>query len=894
MLTDLWEPNHSSSTRFIIGIRNNIVKHLPVPSAKHGIAVAQELSRRGWDAYFAPAGFAGDRRRATDAIDVAALWVDLDCGPTKQYPDAKAALTDLIGWCRREGVAEPTHIISSGNGLHCYWLLDAGVPHDVWKPVAMRLKQSLRVAGVHADPTRTADAASILRVPGTQNLKDPDNPLEVKTLRASDQRIRLDDFAASLPHVGPQRVVHTPTDPEWETRAPLPEGDAAVIGAQCKQMQHVKNQLGAVEEPYWRAALSVLKRCHRGDTLIHDWSRGDDRYDPQQTQAKADATEGPATCAHFDEVNPGGCAGCPWAGKVRSPIQIAVAAPEPAPVADEPWRVSRVGRYTVQSGGVWFTPMAGPDAEPEPPVHVADYPIWVVEVRERVKLHHEQTDGALILLEWVSVDGRTKRGTMKQTELFEPARFRDWIAEAGLAIATWDWAKMKNYISQLTAQNLRTHGVVRYHEVLGWYDDNATFVVGDRQITQNDVKPALIQNRNPISKLTKPPRGSLEAWTDAVNKLADPRYHKHAFALFASLGSPLLGLADKQSAVLSLAGISAAGKTVSMRLGMSVWGNPEFLVQGANSSLKAVERQLTTNRHVPFGLDETTQYSHKQMASLVYMAANGMGDAKLHRDGTNRDVGSWQNVTYVTTNRAILDWSQTQITEAHRRRVLEFFFTAPMDREVGVALYNASSMHYGLACEPYVQAVMRVRDQIPALINQTEKDLTQSYWIPDAQRFGLWTIAAAKVGAAIAQAAGLFTLPINDIIATAVQALSDNASGTLESNVVAMDTINEWLSEHNRNICYWNQSGQGVPVFEPVARVMGKNLIAVHRARLNDVLGEAGISPRAAVGVFAPPVRVQKDRRVRLSPDAPGVWCYMFDPEKLGFEVEPPSEFTQA
>ena len=893
MLERLW--GSTSNTRFIVAIRGKVVKHIAVTSAEQAERAAHEISRRGWDAYFAPAAFCGQYRRQADAVDVGSLWVDLDCGEGKAYDGPKEALAALLTWCRANNVPDPTHIVGSGYGLHCYWRLDAPVPHDVWKPVAVQLKRALRVGGVHADPARTADAASILRVPGTLNHKDPQAPRPVKLLKDAPDAVRLEDFANSLPAVGPQRVVEPARTDEWgvEVRhAPLPEGDAPVILSRCQQLRHYRDQKGVVEEPLWRAALSVLKRCKDGDYYCHETSRGDPRYNAAETQAKADNTEGPATCQHFADVRPGGCDGCPFAGKVTSPVQIAPAVePAAAPSPDgEPWRVSRAGRYTIQSGGVWFAPPAAPDAEPEPPVHVADYPLWVVEVRERVKLHTEQTDGSASLLEWVSVDGRVKRGMLPMTVLFDATRLRDWLAEAGLAVATWDFKLMKNFISKLTVDSLRSRGVVRYHESLGWYEDNTSFVVGDRKVTGDGTEDALIQNSNPIARLSRPANGSLEGWTAAVNRMAKLSLHKHAFALLASLGSPLLELTGRQSAVLSLAGISAAGKTVSMRLGMSVWGNPDLLVQGAQSSIKAVERQLSLHRHVPMALDETTQYTAKQMASLVYMAANGTGDAKLRRDGSNRDVGAWRNLTYVTTNRAILDWSQQQITEAHRRRVLELFFTDPMDREDGLALYNAGNLHYGLACEPYMRAVIKLRDRIPAMVERAERDIAREYNLPDSQRFGLWTLAAAKVGGAIAQAAGLFKLPLDAIIHTAALALHENANTTVRADEVAMDAITEWLSEHNDHINYWGAGRPGIPVREPVARVLHPNCIVVHRARLNEVLGEAGVSPRACKAVFSEPVRAGADKRVRLSPDAPPVWCYQFNPTELGFELDPPDE----
>lgn len=885
MLHELWGSEHSGSgSKFIVGIKGGEVKHFNQPDPDTAAAKAAELSQAGWDVYFAPAIFDG-WRKAENAQALNAYWCDLDVGEGKPYETAKDALAGLISWCRTERVPEPTHIVSSGYGLHCYWVLDAGIPLPVWDQTARAFKQALRVGGVKADPTRTADAASILRVPGTLNYKQADAPAEVRWIKAADERITQERFADSLPTVGPKHVVRErPDDPEWSVLPPLPPGDGAVIRERCAQIRHVTDLGGAVEEPLWRATLSVAYRCEGGDELIHAWSKGDPRYDAEQTQRKAEGTQGPATCAHFDELRPEGCAGCPLRGKITSPVQIQIAA-VPMPQQAEPWRVSKVGRFVVQSGGIWYTPPAPEGEEPDPPTQITGFPLWVVQVRERQKTAEQDTDGAVILVEWVSVDGRPKRGLLPLKLLHDNAQFKAWLADAGLAIVTWDFKAMTTYISQLTVKRLREEGVVRYHEKLGWCDEHKGFIVGNRRITREGETPALVQVSNPIAEMKGADHGNLDAWIEAVNAMNRENTRKHAFALFASFGSPLLDVAGRQSALLSLAGTSAGGKTASMMLAMSVWGHPDHLFHGAQSSLNAIERQLTLNRHVPYGLDEITQFNAKQAAGLVYMAANGTGDAKLRRDGTNRAIGHWRNVTMVTTNRAILDWSQLEIKEAQRRRVLELFFAMPMDRKIGATMYNASQLHYGLACVPYMQKVIQLGpDRIRGMINEAEQRLMKKHSIPDAQRFGLWLLSAASVGAAIAQAAGLHQLPITEIIDEGAHALVDNAYGTETANEVARNTIAEWLTEMNEHINHWPDHMQGRVVDAPVARIVSPTRMYIARAPLNRLIGDAGISPRAAREVFGPPCRIDEDKRKRLSPDSPAIWCYVMDPRVLGIE----------
>ncbi|MFN4275353.1 MAG: hypothetical protein ACK4FJ_03560 [Ferrovibrio sp.] len=82
----------------------------------------------------------------------------------------------------------------------------------------------------------------------------------------------------------------------------------------------------SLTEPGWKALATLLSKCDDGREFMHKWSAPYSGYDPEETDAKFDhaAKYGPATCKRIaDEL--GGtehCAGCPYAGKIRSPIQL--------------------------------------------------------------------------------------------------------------------------------------------------------------------------------------------------------------------------------------------------------------------------------------------------------------------------------------------------------------------------------------------------------------------------------------------------------------------------------------------------------------------------------------------------------------------------------------------
>ena len=64
------------------------------------IAAAEQLDKDGFDTYFALATFQTDNsRKADNAHQFKSFFLDLDCGPGKEYADQSAALSALQKFC---------------------------------------------------------------------------------------------------------------------------------------------------------------------------------------------------------------------------------------------------------------------------------------------------------------------------------------------------------------------------------------------------------------------------------------------------------------------------------------------------------------------------------------------------------------------------------------------------------------------------------------------------------------------------------------------------------------------------------------------------------------------------------------------------------------------------
>jgi hypothetical protein len=190
-------------------------KNTPVKDANEAAHFATRVSASGDDCYFACSAYkTADSRTVDNVVGAFAFWMDLDVGVDKNkdgrgyesVDDAKSALRTFRG---QTGLPKPTHVVNSGAGLHIYWVLDSFIDRDTWQAYAGKLKAVTKKMGFLADPTRTADAASVLRIPGTLNYKY-DLPRPVTLAYASQQYIcqatMLQAIAAAFAKISEAKV----------------------------------------------------------------------------------------------------------------------------------------------------------------------------------------------------------------------------------------------------------------------------------------------------------------------------------------------------------------------------------------------------------------------------------------------------------------------------------------------------------------------------------------------------------------------------------------------------------------------------------------------------------------------------------------------------------------
>lgn len=194
----------------------------------------EQLVSRGKNSYYRVSPLANkqysehSRGAASDGLGIPALYLDIDTadGVHKSFLGDQSELphpTEDQALEMAFAIADPTLVVKSGGGLHVYYRLDKPLSAG-FKDSAGRLLldrghpgtqflarfDAFAVAEAHdrgfgIDKGISADTARVLRLSGTKNFKNPENPQPVRILHCDPSvEHRLSDLEQKVPAL-PQR-----------------------------------------------------------------------------------------------------------------------------------------------------------------------------------------------------------------------------------------------------------------------------------------------------------------------------------------------------------------------------------------------------------------------------------------------------------------------------------------------------------------------------------------------------------------------------------------------------------------------------------------------------------------------------------------------------------------
>jgi|TARA_R100000455_G_C6272771_1_gene129798 hypothetical protein len=787
---------------------------------------ADTFDARGYDVYFALAVLGeDDSRKVSNVKTLSSFFLDLDCGPSKDFPTQADALNELKEFCKATKLPKP-FILDSGRGIHVYWFLTEPVARDDWVPVAEKLKRLCAEYEFAADPAVTADAARVLRPIGTHNHKTSPPSRVDPLLQVAPAEVDFDKFNELLGGdliLPPKKF--TPSTPsvlmeslmgnrETYFRQILEKIDD---GSGCEQLRIIYTDQENCSEPMWRAGLSIAKFCTDGDKAIHKLSVRHPEYSAHGTVEKVNLIKGPYLCTKFDEFNPKVCKNCKHWKKIKSPITLGntiLEATAEDNIVEAPSATlanADVQTYTIPpypkpyfrgaNGGIYIRSVSIDGEVEERNIYHND--LYVVK-----RIRDAEIGEAVFMRLHLPKDG-VSEFTIPLTSVTSREEFRKSMSMRGVTLTKMDEIMQytTTWVNELQARETADEAYRQF----GWAgEDMDTFILGNQKIYKDRI------DFNPPASTTIPlfpafePKGSLEEWKEMANFLNVEGQEPYQYVMGASFGSALMELTPVACSSLHIhSKDSGLGKTTALEAALTVWGDPKELLLGKEDTYKSKMNRGEIYHSIPLFLDEITNLKSHELSDLAYQYVSGRQRRRLDSNAKEKPNGvPWSFTSITTGNVSVIERIMLikDAPKAEAQRILEFkvdrLFKDSASKLQTDKWAADVQRNYGHAGVLFVQHVMNNREEVTRKLEEVQQRIDREAGLTAENRF--WSAGAACTMTALilCKRMGLLQYDTERIYRWIIRLLKVNKNTVHDMQDSVEQTLNDYVHENWNNILW--------------------------------------------------------------------------------------------
>lgn len=869
-----------------------------------------DLLSKHYDVYFACSKYETNTTRTADNVkDIKSFWLDIDCGEGKPYETQADGIQAVKYFCADLNLPKPT-IVDSGRGIHVYWTLTEAVERPKWKAVADRLKVVCHERGLHADPSRTSDAASILRIPNTKNMKG-DPPLDV-TLMCMGQEISYEGFR-EIVGVIEEAPDYGYTQVNELTKALMGNRQhrfktimlKTEKGNGCQQLANAVANQETLEEPLWRAALSIGAYCVDSETAIHEISSKHPEYNADATAEKAARIVGPYTCDAFEKLNPSGCAECPHKGNITSPIvlghEIAEASPEDNVVEFIAADASKPVTYTIpeypypyfrgKNGGVY---RKSEDEDDEDAVMIYEHDLYVVK---RLK---DPQHGEVIWMRLHTPKDGVKEFALPAVDLLTAEKLREKLAWYGVIAMKKQMDAIMGYVVRFTKELQYREGAEIMRTQFGWTEGSRSFVIGDTEICADG------DRYSPPSSYTAPiadyfiPVGSMEEWKSVIDVYNNPGFEPMAFGFFTAFGAPLMKHLNLKGAIINMINNqSGTGKTTAIKAMHSVYSHPEEVMLIERDTMNVKLHRLGVMNNLGLGCDEITKMTPDNFSDFAYAASQGRGRGRMksNENAERNNFARWETIVLCSSNASVVDKlkSLKATADGELMRVIEYTIpdTKLLTKEEADEIYPKLNTNYGHAGRIYIRDLVCNLEERIKEVKDMQLLIDRKVGFTNRERFWSGVAACNIAGALFARRLGLIDIDVGRVFKWMVREFTQMRQEIKPPASSYASVVGEYWNEQRQNTLVINDEVDkrtGVellPILEPRGELIirmepdtqklfiiakkFREYCSKHQITLKDVLNAL-----AAEGVYVGTVKKRMAKGTKLS-STPPVDVYVFD-----------------
>lgn len=903
----------------VLGIKGeNDVKQELVATREEVDQLAEKFVAEDRNVYFGVAKFATNKnRQKPNVLGLRAFWLDIDCGELKAeinpktgrpegYVDQTIGLQALKQFCNLIGLPKPI-IVNSGRGIHVYWPLTRDVSREEWEPVASRLRELCVLHNFHIDG-KVFEVARILRIPGTFNFKD-DPPTPVEIISGAPPV----DYEAFRDLLGVKAPTEAPPKRELsELAKSMMENTTSSFkkimirsakGNGCQQLLDAFENQETLSEPRWFDALSIAKFCNDRDIAIHKMSEGHSDYDYADTESKVQHIVGPHTCAEFEKSNPGGCDGCPFYNKIKSPIvlgkEVQEATEEDNTVVvqnekDKEEKVHSIPKYPFPffrgKGGGVFKSMG----DEEEPVRVYEHDLYVV------KRMRDPAAGDVVVMKLHLPRDGIKEFVVPNTHVTDQAELRRTLSSHGVVCSKKPFGLVMEYVIASIREMQFTRKAEQMRQQFGWADKDNKFILGDREITPDGVfhSPPSTITTNIAQHIQ--PAGDFDKWKEVFNLYSAPGLEPHAFATLTAFGSPLFKFLGQNGAIINVIHPdSGTGKTTILHMCNSVYGDPARLCAMWDDTINAKILRLGVMNNLPFTVDEMTNTAPADFSTLAYSMSQGRGKdrVKASANELRANLTSWQSISLCSSNASFYEKlsSLKNSPDGEMMRLIEYKidYSGAIDVAYAKQMFDHQlKNNFGHAGDIYAKWLVENLEEAKNTVLGIQLKIDKELRLSQRERFWSAVVAANITGGLIAKNCGLLDWDMKAIYKWATQMILGLRADVKPPASDVMSVIGDYINRHMQNILVVNDnvdrrtSMPSLPTLEPKGELLvryepdTKKMFLAAKPFKNDCVKyqinyKETLSQLEKKGIFLGTTNKRLSKGMKVV--SPGVHCLIFN-----------------
>ncbi len=798
----------------------NNSRFFPRDELSHAANFIEYLARQNTDVYHAQSSFVDAHaqgvnkigksklyggRKAVNAQALKTFWIDLDIkrdGDKKtaanSYPDRLSALQWADDFCTAIKIPKWSLAVSSGFGIHLYWVLEDPMPVADWLPYGQAWTRAMVSHKFKGDSGISGNPVCLLRPPNTFNLKTGSAVptfVYANSVRGDvPNQMMLDALQPYLPtHLTPTAPGQTPSSIAAALAGPgsnvvslyknAPNMNAAAQAAMpapyrqkrsfatlasphgCAQVIHSLQDHGATDtrQLWYLGFISMAVFCDDGEDFIHIIGDAHPTYNKTQTDAEFQRAKteqaakgtGWPLCNHFNTHRPSVCAGCPHFDPAKitppgtqSPLHFA----EPKDDLPEGYRRhnNKIQKFVKgDKNGFWETILEGDIFDPE----LDEIPFGGFNLQFKHRLVNK-TYTIKVSLHDIFGDASTIARVFNNQHLIVlTGREQEWRTFL-LAFTQMLRAQQRERVSPL--------------EPFGWLIENekhAGFALaGQAYMADGTVEDA--PGGDPLIVTAYTPKGELGPWQDAARFTLNGRPDLQVIVA-ASFAAPLVSLTGHKGIILSAwSRESGVGKTSALIVAQGVWGAPSATMS-LNDTHNAVNHRLGQTKVLPAFWDEMQIGNDKagEFVQFLFRMSQGKEKARMGSNMQTREAGEWATLMVSCSNFGIMDHVAkiTAGTEAGALRLFEYKITHPSMPQDPTAtrIIAQASTNFGHAGVIYAKYLAANKDRLTQALDVQLTKIIYDTNASQSERMYSAFIACTMIGARVAKKLGLvdFNLP---------------------------------------------------------------------------------------------------------------------------------------